>query len=72
MSPISSRNRVPPSACSKRPAERAVAIKTNVRIIAATNKDLRVSIQQGIFREDLFFRLNGSRARARCRASGSA
>lgn len=33
-------------------------IKTNVRIIAATNKDLRVSIQQGQFREDLFFRLN--------------
>ncbi len=33
-------------------------IKTNVRIIAATNKDLRVSIQQGLFREDLFFRLN--------------
>jgi two-component system nitrogen regulation response regulator GlnG len=35
-----------------------VPIKTNVRIIAATNKDLRVSIQQGIFREDLFFRIN--------------
>ena len=33
-------------------------IKTNVRIVAATNKDLRISIQQGIFREDLFFRLN--------------
>jgi two-component system nitrogen regulation response regulator GlnG len=33
-------------------------IKTNVRIIAATNKDLRVLIQQGLFREDLFFRLN--------------
>ncbi len=33
-------------------------IKTNVRIIAATNKDLRTSIQSGIFREDLFFRLN--------------
>ncbi len=33
-------------------------IKTNVRIIAATNKDLRVSIAQGLFREDLFFRLN--------------
>lgn len=33
-------------------------IKTNVRIIAATNKDLRTSIQQGSFREDLFFRLN--------------
>lgn len=35
-----------------------VPIKTNVRIIAATNKDLRVLIQQGLFREDLFFRLN--------------
>ena len=33
-------------------------IKTNVRIIAATNKDLRALIQQGLFREDLFFRLN--------------
>jgi two-component system nitrogen regulation response regulator GlnG len=33
-------------------------IKTDVRIIAATNKDLRVLIQQGLFREDLFFRLN--------------
>ncbi len=33
-------------------------IKTNVRIIAATNKDLRILIQQGHFREDLFFRLN--------------
>ncbi len=35
-----------------------VPIKTNVRIIAATNKDLRISIQNGHFREDLFFRLN--------------
>jgi len=33
-------------------------IKTNVRIVAATNKELRYSIQQGLFREDLFFRLN--------------
>jgi len=33
-------------------------IKTNVRIVAATNKDLRNLIQQGLFREDLFFRLN--------------
>src|SRR6476619_2970273 len=34
------------------------AIKTDVRIIAATNKDLRILINQGMFREDLFFRLN--------------
>lgn len=34
------------------------SIKTDVRIIAATNKDLRQAIQQGLFREDLFFRLN--------------
>lgn len=33
-------------------------IKTNVRIIAASNKDLRNLIQEGLFREDLFFRLN--------------
>src|ERR1700680_4814421 len=33
-------------------------IKTAVRSIAASNKDLRILIQQGLFREDLFFRLN--------------
>jgi two-component system nitrogen regulation response regulator GlnG len=33
-------------------------IKADVRIIAATNKDPRILIQQGLFREDLFFRLN--------------
>lgn len=34
------------------------AIKTNVRIIAATHRDLRQLISQGLFREDLYFRLN--------------
>ncbi len=33
-------------------------IKVNVRVITATNRDLQTLVEQGKFREDLFYRLN--------------
>ncbi|MBF0241810.1 MAG: sigma-54-dependent Fis family transcriptional regulator [Desulfamplus sp.] len=48
-------------ALQERKIERVGGVATtdiDVRILSATNKDLAASIQQGTFREDLFYRLN--------------
>jgi two-component system nitrogen regulation response regulator GlnG len=39
------------------------AVKANVRVIAATHQDLEQRVKEGIFREDLFHRLNVIRLR---------
>ncbi|MFZ3128897.1 MAG: nitrogen regulation protein NR(I) [Rhodoferax sp.] len=39
------------------------AVKTNVRVIAATHQDLERRVKDGLFREDLFHRLNVIRLR---------
>lgn len=42
-----------------RPLGSELAVKTDVRVIAATHRDLEGMVAEGLFRQDLFFRLNG-------------
>ena len=45
-------------ACEYKPVGASHSTKTNTRVIAATNKVLKAMVDEGSFREDLFYRLN--------------
>jgi len=41
-----------------KPVGSAQQIQLNVRVIAATNRDLKMMVENGVFRQDLYYRLN--------------
>lgn len=44
--------------CRVKPIGTTTEVKVDVRLIAATNEDLKAAIKSGVFREDLYHRIN--------------
>ncbi len=47
-----------PCCCVFRPVGASKDVKANVRVVAATNRDLTTAVKEGEFREDLLYRLS--------------
>jgi two-component system response regulator HydG len=51
-----------------RPVGGSAEVSFDTRVISATNRDLAAAVEQGTFRQDLYYRVNGARVHHRCAA----